>query len=154
VTADSFFSRLNPVLVGLLRSPLHFLASAGLMLVTVTGRHSGRRYTIPVGYQRDGEVVTVMVSEARSKQWWRNYSEPGPVTLRIRGREVHGTAHVVSPESEEFRDAAEQTLRRMPWLGRVFHVDYDRAAGLGDEQVAQLGDEIAVVRISLEGEDA
>jgi len=122
----------------------------GLLLLTVTGRRSGRRFTIPVGYQRDGDVLTVMVSEARRKTWWRNYLEPGPVELRLRGRTLHGRAEVVAPESSAFRELSERTLRRMPWLGRVFRVDYDRSAGLGEEQLAQLRQEIAVVRIALE----
>ena len=40
---------LNPLLAALLRSPLHRLASKNLMLLTVTGRKSGRTYTLPVG---------------------------------------------------------------------------------------------------------
>jgi hypothetical protein len=41
----------NPLARRLLRSPLHGLASGRLALITYTGRHSGRRYTIPVGYR-------------------------------------------------------------------------------------------------------
>jgi len=49
----------NPVLKAVLRSPLHRLLSRKLMLLTVTGRKSGRRYTLPVGrYQSpDGTFV-------------------------------------------------------------------------------------------------
>ncbi len=70
VSLDTIFSRLNPLFVWLLRSPLQGLASGGLMLLTFTGRRSGRKFTIPVGYQRDGDVLTVMVSYAARKQWW------------------------------------------------------------------------------------
>ena len=90
VSVDGVLSALNPVIGAVLRSPLHRLLSAGLMLLTVTGRHSGRRYTIPVGYQQDGNDLVVMVSEARRKQWWRNYYEPGPVALQLRGQARSG----------------------------------------------------------------
>ncbi len=149
MSVDAFFSRLNPLISVILRSPLHWLLSPGVMLITVTGRRSGRRYTIPVGYQRDGGVLTVMVSEARKKQWWRNYREPGPVELRLRGRKLRGEAELVPPDSEEFQSRSEHTLRRMPWLGRVFRVDYDKRAGLNDDQLKRLGEEIAVVRVTL-----
>jgi hypothetical protein len=33
----------------LLRSPFHPLLSRGLLLITVTGRRSGRAFTFPVG---------------------------------------------------------------------------------------------------------
>ena len=106
---------------------------------------------IPVGYQRDGGDITVMISEARRKNWWRNYREPGPVELLLRGRTLRGRAELVPPGSAEFRRRAERTLRRMPWLGRVFRVAYDRRTGLSEAQLAELGEEIAVVRIELEG---
>jgi deazaflavin-dependent oxidoreductase (nitroreductase family) len=150
VSVDALVSRLNPLVGALLRSPLHFLLSPGLALLTVTGRRSGRSYSIPVGYQRDGDDVVVMVSEARHKQWWRNYYEPGPVQLRLRGREQSGTAELVAPGSEEFRERVEETLRRLPWMSRVLHVDYDRRTGLRTDQLDRLGEEIAIVRIRLD----
>ncbi len=149
MSVDRFFSRLNPLIVGILRSPLHALLSGGLMLLTVTGRRSGRRFTFPVGYQRQGGELVVMVSEARRKSWWRNFSEPGGVEMRVRGRELSGEAQLVDPGSAEFRSSCERTLRRMPWLGRVFRIDYDRNRGLGEEQLEHLRKEIAVVRIRL-----
>ena len=68
MSVDGAISLLNPLVAALLRSPLHRVLSSGLLLLTVTGRHSGHRYSIPVGYQRDGDDLVVMVSEARRKQ--------------------------------------------------------------------------------------
>jgi hypothetical protein len=59
---DSVFSRLNPVVSALLRSRLHWIASAGLVLITVTGRRSGRQYSFPVGYREDADRVVILVS--------------------------------------------------------------------------------------------
>ena len=72
------------------------------------------------------------------------------MTLRLRGQQRTGTARVAAPGSDAFRTAAESTLRRVPGMGRVFKVDFDRRAGLTDDQVAALGREIAVVRIELD----
>lgn len=108
MSVDGVLSLFNPVIGALLRSPLHRLLSPGLLLLTVTGRHSGRRYAIPVGYQRDGDDLVVMVSEARRKQWWRNYYEPGPVDVRLRGQERCGRAELVAPGSDRFREIAER----------------------------------------------
>jgi deazaflavin-dependent oxidoreductase (nitroreductase family) len=150
VSVDSLLSRLNPVIAALLRSPLHPLLSPALLLLTVTGRKTGRRYAIPVGYQRDGDDLIVLVSEARHKQWWRNYYEPAPVSVRLRGRERAGRAELVAPGSEAFRAIAESTLARVPAMRRVFRVtDYDPKAGLRSDQLDFLGEEIAIVRIRL-----
>jgi hypothetical protein len=150
MSLDAIFTRLNPGISWILRSPLHFLLSPGLMLISVTGRRSGRRYTIPVGYQRDGDGLFVMVSHARRKQWWRNYREPGPVELRLCGRELRGRATVVPPGSDAFRRDAETSFRRMPWLGRQFGIHTRRGAGLTEAQVEHLGREGAIVEIALD----
>ncbi len=145
-----FFMRLNGPIAWILRSPLRFLLDSTLMLVTVTGRKSGRRYTIPVGYQRSGDRITVLVSRARTKQWWRNFREPGPITVYTRGRTLGGTAAVVSPDTPEFLAAFQTTFDRMPWLGPQFGV---RGLGgkrrLTGEEHAVLAREGAVVRIEL-----
>jgi hypothetical protein len=73
------------------------------------------------------------------------------VSVRVRGRDRAGRAALVAPGSDEFRALAERTLRRVPWMRRVFHVDdYDPRAGLRTDQLDRLGEEIAIVRIRLE----
>ena len=150
MSVDALLTRLNPLIALILRSPAHRLLSRGLMLLTFRGRKSGRQFAIPVGYQREDDIVTVMVSEARNKQWWRNYREAGRVALRLRGRDLAGEAQVVAPGSDEFRQRAERSLRRVPGLSRVFGVDFDRKRGLTAEQLEHLGSAIVVVRIRLD----
>ena len=147
--ADWIMTRLNPAVTFVLRSRLHYPLSLGLMLLTVTGRRSGQRYTIPVGYQRRGECLLVLVSKAHRKRWWRNYLAPGPVEVRMRGRTLGGEARCVPPGSEEFREALDSTFRRYPRLGRQFGISYSRHIGLTPEQQARVSDEAAVVEITL-----
>ena len=147
---DRIMTRVNPLIVAILRSPLHGLMSTGLLLLTVTGRRTGRRYTIPVGYQRDGDRYVILVSKARRKNWWRNYTDPAPVELLVKGEELHGMGWVVQPESFEFRKNVERTFRRLPWLAAQFAFEYDARTGLTDEQVQHLGVEAAMVQIELE----
>ncbi len=146
---DRTMTKLNGAIVWLLRSPLHALLDPGLMLIMVTGRRSGRSYTIPVGYQRDGDRVVVLVSKARRKNWWRNYLEPGPIGLRLGGEDLRGNARVLPPASEPFLAAIDGTLRRMPWLGRQFGIRYSRRSGLGTAQRELLAREVAVVEITI-----
>jgi hypothetical protein len=148
---DRLMTGLNPTVAWLLRSPLHPLLSGGLMLLRVTGRRTGRRYWIPVGYQRDGDTITVLVSQARRKQWWRNYREPGPVEVLLRGHALHGRAQVVPPESPTFRTAVETTFRRLPGLGGQFGIRYDRGTGLTAPQCRAVAENGAVVSIDISG---
>jgi hypothetical protein len=90
----------NPGVRLLLRSPLHAIASGQLALITVTGRRSGRSYTIPVGYRRDGDRVTIPVGWPERKRWWRNLrGEGAQVGLRLRGRDYSG--HAVARGDEQ-----------------------------------------------------
>ena len=85
---------------GLLRSPAHRLASGSLLLITVTGRRSGRRFTIPVGYRQADDVVTITVGWPQRKQWWRNLREEAPVEVVLRGEGRTGRAQAHGSEAE------------------------------------------------------
>ena len=145
---DRWTTRLNPVVVRLLRSPLHHVIGGGLMLITVTGRRTGRRYTIPVGYQRDGGVLHVLVSKAPRKQWWRNFRTPAGLEVELRGERFAATGRLVAPGSERFFAVVEATLRRLPMLARQFGIAWNPRAGLGAEQRAVLAREVALVEIT------
>lgn len=149
-SVNDIFTRLNPLLVVVLRSPLHFLLSGGLGLLTVTGRRTGRRHTFPVGYQREGSKVIILASEAHKKQWWRNYRTPAPATLLIRGKELTGTGLLLEPGGEEFVRHVERTFRRVPGLARSWGVAFDPKTGLTEEQIDYLRTAGAAVEIQLD----
>ena len=67
---EPLFVVVNPAVRTLLRSPLHFVASSSLMLITFRGRTSGKVFTTPVRYIRDGAEIRAFTS--RQNQWWRN----------------------------------------------------------------------------------
>lgn len=61
--------------------------------LSYTGRRSGKAFSIPVGYRRATDVVTIAVMLADSKNWWRNFTgEGGPVSLRLDGADRSGHA--------------------------------------------------------------
>jgi hypothetical protein len=90
----------NPVVKTLLRSPAHRLVSGSLALITVTGRRSGREYTFPVNYTREGDRVRIAVGWPESKVWWRNLTGEGaPVDIVLAGERLHGHAVASGDES-------------------------------------------------------
>ena len=88
------FGVLNPVVKGLLRSPLHGLISHELMVLSFTGRTSGQQYAVPVGYLQQANRLYFSCLAG----WWQNL--PGaPVTVRLRGQDRRGTAaRIADPE--------------------------------------------------------
>lgn len=86
----------NPLMKALLRSPLHGLVSDALLLLTFTGRKSGRTYATPVGYEAlDG---TLYVTSQTDRVWWRNLRGGAEVTVRLRGERRAGFAQVIEDD--------------------------------------------------------
>jgi hypothetical protein len=94
-----FNRTLNPLVRGLLASPAHGVVSRKLLLLTVTGRKSGRKFTFPTAYKRDGETLTIPIEWPERKLWWRNLREAAPVEVRLRGERRTGTGVVAGSES-------------------------------------------------------
>ena len=91
------FNRLgNPILTTLLRSPLHAIVDGSMLLISVTGRNSGRVYTTPVSYFRDGETLTVI--SLRQRTWWRNLRGGAEVSLHLQGKPRCGRATVAEDQ--------------------------------------------------------
>ena len=83
---EPLFAVINPLMAMLLRSPLHGFWSGSLMLITFTGRRSGRSFTTPVRYICNDGIVRCFISS--ENQWWRNLRDGSLVTLRIAGKDV------------------------------------------------------------------
>jgi hypothetical protein len=78
---------MNPLVRAILRSPLHAAADNALLILHLTGRRTGRRYDIPVGYvELDGRFIVV------TQHTWRSNLRGGAdveVTYAGRRRPMH-----------------------------------------------------------------
>ena len=86
----------NPIVRRVLRSPLHRLLSKHLVLVTVTGRRSGRTHTVPVGRHVEDGTLTV----AAHGTWRVNLRGGAPLRLTIDGRERDAHAELQEDPDE------------------------------------------------------
>lgn len=82
----------NPFMIRLLQSPLHGMVSNIYLLLTITGRKSGKRYQIPVQYRQDGECLYIITSAGYT--WWKNLRGGAAVDLYWRGMSYRGYAQV------------------------------------------------------------
>ncbi|HET7602212.1 MAG TPA: nitroreductase/quinone reductase family protein [Gemmatimonadales bacterium] len=104
----------NPVVRLILRSPLHWLLSRYLLLLTITGRTTGRSWTLPLQYaERDGSIWIVPGNPAH-KRWWRNLAGDAPATLTIRGKTYIGIGEALTGAAA---DAARPGLAGSPLDG-------------------------------------
>jgi deazaflavin-dependent oxidoreductase (nitroreductase family) len=79
----------NDFMAWVLRSPFHGMLS-GMMLITFTGRKTGKTYTTPVGYYEEGGYLWVITS--RDRTWWRNLKGGANVKLLLKRKPVNGYA--------------------------------------------------------------
>jgi deazaflavin-dependent oxidoreductase (nitroreductase family) len=120
----------NPLVLLLLRSPLHAAMSNSTMLLTFSGRKSGRTYTTLVNYVREGDELLVVGSRGHS--WWKNLRGAAVVSVRVRGREMRGEAETFEGEAAE--EGLLALLRAVPAYRRYWKVE------LGDDDRPQSPD--------------
>jgi deazaflavin-dependent oxidoreductase (nitroreductase family) len=102
---------LNPMMKALLRSPLHRFASRQFLLLTVTGRKTGRVYTVPVTRHESGDALVVFAAGG----WRRNLRGGAAVRVTLDGSERTGEAQL-----EEDPDRVVQAYkRRLDELGNA-----------------------------------
>ena len=127
-----------------LRSRLHRPVSSSMMVLTYRGARSGRTYSFPVGYAEDPEGLVTFTRFP----WWKNFREERPVSLRLRGREVRGTAVAVR-DPEEVAERFAHYLRRNPHDGKYFGVGVDRDGRADPDELARAAGRLVVIRTRL-----
>jgi hypothetical protein len=105
---------LNPVMRVLLDSPLHWPLSRWFAILAWRGRRSGRRYSTPVSFVREGSIAWITTGDA----WWHNLEGGAPVDMRVSGRwhSAHGMA-VTDRAKSVFEH--ERLFREHPWFRRL-----------------------------------
>ena len=109
----------NSFMTFMLRSPIHGVMSGSTMLITVTGRKTGKSITTPVNYYREGDTVWVISN--RERTWWRNLKGGAPVKLHLRGQDVNGTGEVLLDEAAVAPQIGEY-VRHLPMSARALGV--------------------------------
>lgn len=90
----------NKVVVAAMKAPgVDKVAGGSMLMVTYTGRKSGKTFSLPVSYKQRGDELLIGVALPDKKNWWRNFSgEGGPVTVTLHG--TKRTGHAVSRRNE------------------------------------------------------
>ena len=120
---EPLFVIINPAMRLLLRSPLHFLVSGSLLLITYEGRKTGRRYTTPLRYVRKEEVIRCFTSA--STEWWRNLQGGKQVNLRVAGKDGQYLAQIIKDDKQTLRAELEAYLVQFPQDAAYHEVGLD-----------------------------
>lgn len=142
----------NPLVGWILRSRLHTLLSASLLLIIYRGRKSGREYRLPVQYAQDGQRIFILPGQPEKKTWWRNFNDETPITLTLRGKTLGGQARLLNPQADPqaTQDGLAAYLRRFPALAKAHKVrtETDGTFNAGDIREAAAAVSIICVIIN------
>jgi deazaflavin-dependent oxidoreductase (nitroreductase family) len=97
MSASALFTRrvANPLLRFVLSSQLQTPLSRSLLVLSYIGRRSGRRRATPLQYAPFGDDLALVAARASHKSWWRNFRDPAPVMITLRGRPYRAVAKVL-----------------------------------------------------------
>jgi deazaflavin-dependent oxidoreductase (nitroreductase family) len=135
----------NDFMAWVLRSPFHGMLSGGMLLVTVTGRKTGKAYTLPVEYVQEDDSLWVM--SKRNRRWWRNLEGEATVGLVLRRKSLQrvGRLHT-DPSVVQSRLAA--YLRHMPISAKALGVRMENKIP-NPEDLARVASDLVFIQIEL-----
>jgi len=128
-----------------LRSPVHGMVSKNILLITFTGRKSGKTYTTPVSYSQHGHEIYIFTHA----NWWKNLYSEAPVTVTIRGRELQGLAEPIAEDKQAIAAALAAHLRKMPGDARFYGVTFDDHKNPRAEDVERAVQTVVWIRVRL-----
>ena len=136
----------NDFMAWVLRSPFHGMLSDGMMLITITGRKTGKQYTTPVGYYRENGHLWVITS--RERTWWKNLQGGAQVGLLLKRKPVTAFAE---PELDEKVVEARmfEYLRHVPQAARPMGIRVE-AGKPNAEDITRTAKDRLFVRIKVD----
>jgi hypothetical protein len=85
----------NKILIPILESGAGRRLGRRLAVIDYEGRRTGEHHQLVTMYTVDAGTVRITVGKPEWKTWWRNFSEPHPLRLRLAGHAHDATARVV-----------------------------------------------------------
>jgi F420H(2)-dependent quinone reductase len=151
MSSGNYFYRyfLNPIMRGLLRSPLHGITSNNIGIVHFKGRKSGRALNTPLSYTREGRLVRLLSNQ--STRWWLNFRGNGVrVEMEIAGQRYPGTARLLEGDSAALREGVRRFIRSLPRDAKVYGLKLDANGDVVETSLAAIAQQLILVEIQLD----
>ncbi len=149
ITTAFYRYMVNPVMRGLLKSPLQGALSKNIAILHFTGRKSGRALSTPLSYTRENNTVRLLSSQ--NTRWWMNFREAdAPVEVEIGREKLGGTAHLLEGDSEALREGVRRFLVALPRDAAVYGIKLDRDKTPVEASLAKAAARLVLVEIALD----
>jgi deazaflavin-dependent oxidoreductase (nitroreductase family) len=136
---------LNAFMKVVLRSPIHGMVSKTVLLITFTGRKSGKMFTTPVSYSKQGDQVTIFTHS----QWWKNLRRNRPVTLRIKGHDFKALPLPIADDKRAVAAGLVNHLKQVPFDARFYHVTLDANKNPNAGEAAEAAKTVVMIRLQI-----
>lgn len=143
--ATSVPPSVNKAMKFILRSPLHGMVSKSILLITFTGRKSGKTYTTPVSYSQSGNQVTIFTHAS----WWKNLRTAAPVTLHIQGQDRQGFPEAIVEDKRAISAELAAHLQNVPSDARWYGVTFDENKAPRVEDIAKAVESVVMIHVQL-----
>ncbi len=135
------------MIMRLLDSRLHVLASRDLLVARFSGRKTGKRYAVPLSYTELSGAL-YLCTRPQAASWWRNTRAGAPVEITLRGRRMTTKATLLDSDSDEALEALTAFLTRNPGTASLlYNVQADRKHGPNREDLRREVRNSVVVRL-------
>jgi len=103
---------INPLVVLILRSPLHFLASKNLIFITFKGRKSKKTFNIPVSYHREGNELIALT--LKQNLWWKNLKMLNTTQITLLGKKEDVGLTIVDKDTHFIKEKMRELIIEKP----------------------------------------
>lgn len=103
---------INPLVVFILRSPLHFLASKNLIFITFQGRKSKKTFNIPVSYHREGNDLIALT--LKQNLWWKNLKMLNRTQITLLGKKKDVGITIVDQDTQFIKEKMRELIIEKP----------------------------------------
>ena len=130
----------------LLRSPFHGLIGGSILLITYNGWRSGKQYSAPLNYVRDGNKL--WVTSVRTRTWWRNFRDEWPIRVLLQRKEIQGKGEAIT-DQDALSNAFHDFFRLSPSSARFFKVSLDDEGVPDQSDLERIVAERVLVKIKI-----
>ena len=103
---------INPFVVLILGSPLHFLASKNLIFITFQGRKSKKTFNIPVSYHREGNDLIALT--LKQNLWWKNLKMLNTTQITLLGKKENVELTIVDEDTQFIKEKMRELIIEKP----------------------------------------
>ncbi len=136
----------NPIMIWLLKSPLHGMISKSVMLVSITGRKSGKTISTPTNYLRNKD--TLWVISLRDRRWWRNLRGGARVRVLLAGRNLEGNGQVIEDE-KSIANGLFDYYRQVPKVAKYVNIKMETEGLPVSADCERAAHRLVMIRIDL-----